>query len=80
MSRHLRVLRRSGLIEVVQTKQTEQDARLRVYQLRPQPFLSLKDWIDQMQAFWTGQLNAFKRYAEREPSRRPKKSKGGSRN
>jgi len=76
MSRHLRILRRSGLIEVFQTQRTEQDARLRVYRLRPEPFRSVKDWIDHMQAFWTGQLNAFKSYAEGKQSLQQKKTKG----
>jgi DNA-binding transcriptional ArsR family regulator len=77
MSRHLRVLRRSGLVEVVQTARGENDARLRVYRLRPEPFLSVKDWIDHMQAFWNSQLTAFKSYAEhKQPSKRTK----GSRN
>src|SRR5689334_14403382 len=68
MSRHLRVLRRSGLVEVVATQPDELDARLRVYRLRHEPFLSLKDWVDEMQRFWAGQLNAFKDYAERRAS------------
>ncbi|HYL99774.1 MAG TPA: transcriptional regulator, partial [Blastocatellia bacterium] len=63
--RHLRVLRRTGLVEVVPAQNVEQDARIRMYRLRPEPFASLKDWVDEMQAFWTGQLNAFKTYAER---------------
>jgi DNA-binding transcriptional ArsR family regulator len=76
MSRHLRVLRKSGLIEVFPTRRAEQDARFRVYRLRPERFLSLKDWIDHMQAFWTGQLTAFKSYAENKQSRQPKRTKG----
>jgi len=71
MSRHLRVLRRSGLVEVLQPS-AESDARVRVYRLRPEPFFSLKEWIDHMQAFWTGQLAAFRHYAEHKdpPSRK----------
>src|SRR6266571_9516981 len=54
MSRHLRVLRASGLVKVgVEEEQDEQDARLRVYRLRPEPFADLQAWLDQMQAFWT---------------------------
>src|SRR5215472_4066541 len=65
MSRHLRVLRKSGLVEVAQTPRAENDARLRVYRLRPEPFLSVKDWVEHMKAFWDSQLTAFKSYAER---------------
>jgi DNA-binding transcriptional ArsR family regulator len=64
MSRHLRVLRASGLVEV-KGEQFEQDARLRVYRLRPEPFVALQDWLDQVQAFWTDQLDAFKAHIER---------------
>ena len=36
----------------------EQDARLRVYRLRPEPFVDL-------QAFWSDQLEGFKAHVER---------------
>jgi DNA-binding transcriptional ArsR family regulator len=66
MSRHLRVLRASGLVKVdVAEGQGEQDARLRVYRLRPEPFVGLQAWLDQVQAFWTDQLEAFKAHVER---------------
>ena len=64
LSRHLRVLRRTGLVEVVDSERSELDARVRVYRLRPERFDDIKDWVDQMQAFWRGQLAAFKSYAE----------------
>src|SRR5260221_10314834 len=63
MSRHLRVLRASGLIEV-EAEPIRFDARVRVYRLRPEPFVALHEWLDQVQAFWTDQLGAFKAYAE----------------
>lgn len=66
MSRHLRVMRASGLVKVdVDEEQVEQDARLRVYRLRPEPFVNLQAWLDQVQAFWTDQLEAFKAHVER---------------
>lgn len=64
MSRHLRVLRRSGLVEVVQTQPIDRDARLRIYRLRTEPFRSLRDWAEHMQTFWNSQLSGFKAYAE----------------
>ncbi len=64
MSRHLRVLRSSGLVEVEEDR-IDQDARLRVYRLRPEPFVVLQAWLDQMQAFWADQLDAFKAHVER---------------
>ncbi|MGW1616624.1 ArsR/SmtB family transcription factor [Streptomyces sp. NPDC002285] len=62
ISRHLRVLRRSGLVE---EHGVEDDARVRVYQLRQEPFVALQAWLDQVQAFWTDQLGAFKEHVER---------------
>jgi DNA-binding transcriptional ArsR family regulator len=62
MSRHLRVLRASGLVEA---GPVEHDARLRVYRLRQQPFSALQRWLDQVQAFWDDQLDGFKEHAER---------------
>lgn len=74
MSRHLRVLRKSGLVEVIPSD-VDADARVRVYRLRPEPFFSLKEWSDQMQAFWTSQLSAFKAYAEHKSPQARKKRK-----
>jgi len=66
MSRHLRMLRASGLVEVdVEEERVVHDARLRIYRLRPEPFVALQAWLDQVQAFWTEQLDAFKAHAER---------------
>jgi DNA-binding transcriptional ArsR family regulator len=64
MSRHLRVLRASGLIEVEEDR-IDQDARLRVYRLRLEPFVALQAWLDQMQAFWDDHLDDFKTHIER---------------
>lgn len=65
MSRHLRVLRASGLVAV---QALDGDARVRVYQLRAQPFTALRAWLDQVEAFWSEQLDAFSEYANtREP-------------
>ena len=61
MSRHLRVLRASGLVEAAVDGA---DARVRVYRLRREPFTALQAWLDQVQAFWTDQLGAFKAHAE----------------
>jgi DNA-binding transcriptional ArsR family regulator len=55
MSRHLRVLRKSGLVE----SSEHDDARVRVYSLKPQRFGELREWLEQVEQFWTGQLAAF---------------------
>lgn len=62
MSRHLRVLRTEGIVE---EERQGDDARLRVYRLRPEPFRELRRWLEEVEAFWTGQLDAFKAHAER---------------
>jgi DNA-binding transcriptional ArsR family regulator len=62
MSRHLKILRASGLVDVALL---EDDGRGRVYTLRPDRFVALQVWLDQVQAFWSEQLGAFKAHAER---------------
>lgn len=62
MSRHLRVLRASGLVE---EEHGGDDARVRVYRLRKQPFAALRRWVEDVESFWAGELAAFKEHAER---------------
>ncbi len=62
MSRHLRVLRASGLVEA---ELAEADARSHIYRLRPEPFTELQVWLEHVQAFWADQLGAFKAHIER---------------
>jgi DNA-binding transcriptional ArsR family regulator len=62
MSRHLRVLRESGLVD---EQRSEDDARVRLLRLRSEPFDELRRWIDQVERFWTGQLEAFRAHVER---------------
>lgn len=66
MSRHLRVLRTTGLVE---ESGLPGDARVRVYRLRAEPFSELRGWLDEIEAFWTDQLSAFKAHAEQAPRR-----------
>jgi DNA-binding transcriptional ArsR family regulator len=58
ISRHLRVLREAGLVETVTLTD---DARLRLYRLRPEPLRPLLGWLQQ---FWQGQLDSFATYVE----------------
>jgi len=67
MSRHLRVLRRAGLVE---ESTLDQDARGRVYRLRPQRLAELRGWLDELEAFWGQQLAGFKSHAESRAKRR----------
>ena len=68
MSRHLRVLRRTG---IVSESDPAHDARVRIYRLEPEPFARLRGWLDEVEAFWGDQLAAFKAHAER-PRRKPR--------
>jgi DNA-binding transcriptional ArsR family regulator len=68
MSRHLRVLRTTGLVE---ERHHGEDARVRVYRLKPQRFLALRKWLDEVETFWAGELDAFKEHAERTRGKRP---------
>ncbi len=61
MSRHLRVLRAGKLIE---ESHPENDARQRIYRLKPERFDELQNWLGRIQEFWVDQLDAFKIYAE----------------
>jgi DNA-binding transcriptional ArsR family regulator len=68
MSRHLRMLRKTGLVE---EEELEGDARVRVYRLKRSPFTALRHWLDDVEEFWGGQLAAFKEHAERRAPKRP---------
>ena len=53
VSRHLRVLREAGLVEV------RQDAQRRVYSLRPEPLMALDDWLAEYRGLWQSRLDAL---------------------
>ena len=57
MSRHLRVLRRSGLVEETHP---EFDARVRIFALRSQPMAEVKAWLERTEKAWSEQLSSFK--------------------
>jgi DNA-binding transcriptional ArsR family regulator len=64
MSRHLRVLKATGLVEEAHGADSG-DARVRVYRLRPEPFDALGAWVASVEGYWALELAAFKRHAER---------------
>jgi DNA-binding transcriptional ArsR family regulator len=61
MSRHLRLLLEAG---IVQDERVPDDARVRVFRLRPDSLVAVQAFLDQVQADWTVQLRSFKRHAE----------------
>jgi DNA-binding transcriptional ArsR family regulator len=53
VSRHLRVLREAGLVEV------RQEAQRRVYSLRPQPLAEVDEWLSRYRALWQQRVDAL---------------------
>lgn len=62
VSRHLKVLRHAGIVRI---ESDDEDARRRMVQLDPEGFEPLREWLDEVEAFWGAQLAAFKRHAEK---------------
>lgn len=63
MSRHLKSLRASGLVE---ESHPQFDARVRIYTLRPEPMVDLMRWLAESERLWSEQLAAFKAHVERD--------------
>src|SRR5580704_6129262 len=53
VSRHLRVLREAGLVEV------RREAQRRVYGLRPEPLAEVEEWLSRYRALWEQRLGAL---------------------
>ncbi len=53
VSRHLRVLREAGLVEV------QPDAQRRIYRLQPQPLAEIDAWLAPYRALWEQRLDAL---------------------
>jgi DNA-binding transcriptional ArsR family regulator len=59
VSRHLRVLREAGLVE---ERRPEEDRRVRLYMLRPEPMQEVAGWLDELSRLWQQQLDSFRDY------------------
>jgi len=53
VSRHLRVLREAGLVEV------RQEAQRRIYTIRPEPLAEVNQWLEAYRALWQNRLDAL---------------------
>jgi DNA-binding transcriptional ArsR family regulator len=53
VSRHLRVLREAGLVDV------RQEAQRRIYTLRPEPLVELDEWLEDYRRLWEHRLDAL---------------------
>ena len=62
MSRHLRALRESGLVEETHP---EFDARVRIYTLKDGAMADLKKWLADTERMWADQLSSFKAHIEK---------------
>lgn len=59
VSKHLRVLRDSGLVDV------RVDAQRRVYRLRPEPLQEVDAWIEPYRRLWDQRLDRLERHLQR---------------
>lgn len=66
VSRHLRVLRDAGLVDV------RADAQRRLYRLRPEPLAELDEWLAPYRRYWAGRLDALERHLDRTNPPQPK--------
>jgi DNA-binding transcriptional ArsR family regulator len=59
VSRHLKVLREVGLVEV------RPDAQRRIYALRADGLVAIDEWIERYRRYWSGHLDALERHLHR---------------
>ena len=59
VSRHLKVLRDAGLVEV------RPDAQRRLYRLRPEPLIELDEWLEPYRAEWARRLDSLEQHLQR---------------
>jgi DNA-binding transcriptional ArsR family regulator len=58
VSKHLRVLRDAGLVEV------RVDAQRRLYRVRPEPLAEIDAWLRPYRRLWAGRLDALESHLE----------------
>ena len=61
LSRHLRVLRKAGLVA---EEGLEEDARVRIYRARPIALEPVQEWLWVIGNLWDRQLESYRTYAE----------------
>jgi len=60
-SKHLRVLREAGLVQV------RKDAQRRWYELRTEPLVEVDEWLAPYRRRWAGTLDALERHLDTMP-------------
>jgi DNA-binding transcriptional ArsR family regulator len=58
VSKHLRVLRDAGLVEV------RKDAQRRLYRVRPEPLAELDAWLEPYRQLWEKRFDALEQHLE----------------
>jgi DNA-binding transcriptional ArsR family regulator len=61
VSKHLRVLREAGLVEV------RPEGKRRWYRLRSEPLAEVDAWLEPYRAQWNARLDALERHLEENP-------------
>jgi DNA-binding transcriptional ArsR family regulator len=61
VSKHLKVLRDAGLVEV------RPDGKRRWYALRAEPLAEVAEWLEPYRVHWTERLDALERHLEENP-------------
>ena len=61
VSKHLRVLREAGLVDV------RVDAQRRLYRLRPEPLRAVGEWLEPYRLLWESRLDVLERHLDGMP-------------
>jgi DNA-binding transcriptional ArsR family regulator len=61
LSRHLKLLLDASIVE---DERIPQDARVRLFRLRPDSLVAVQAYLDQLHAEWRDQLSSFKQHVE----------------
>jgi DNA-binding transcriptional ArsR family regulator len=65
VSKHLRVLREAGLVEV------RTDAQRRLYRVRAEPLREVGEWLEPYRRLWESRLDALERHLDAMGGTRP---------
>lgn len=58
VSKHLRILREAGLVDV------RIDAQRRLYRVRPEPLRAIDEWLGPYRRMWAGSLDDLERHLD----------------
>ena len=61
VSKHLRILREAGLVEV------RSDAQRRIYRVRTEPLRAIDEWLEPYRRLWASRLDDLERHLDAMP-------------